>query len=165
MKKRLLAAVSTVVIFLAFPAQSFAVAGDVIVANCDTSKANLQRVQHFDKLIRVDIARRLEAISSDYMQPFASRVVENQLDGVALSQTVVAFNDAQDEFKQYYEEYERALADAIDVDCHQSPDEYYQKIEITRQKRSSLQHSFVTIKQLLSQYNANLNDFIAKEFN
>ncbi len=148
----------------ALPVESFAVAQTTREESCRVAKANLTRVQHTDRLMRVDIARRFEAISSDYLQPFASRVVESQLDGVALSQTVLAFNGAKTEFVQYYSTYEKALDATIKADCVRDNQAYHAKLTNAREKRALVQQSYVTARQALIQYDADLTEFIKREY-
>lgn len=123
-----------------------------IRANCQTSQSILGRVHANDGLMRVNLGQQFDVITTKLMAPMNSRIALNKLDGVALAQTTVDYNEQLDGFRAAYQQYEKQVSNALAVDCQTQPAAFYTTIIVARQYRQAVHDSLSRLQALVQQY-------------
>lgn len=124
--------------------------------NCQNSKTILRQIHANDALIRVNLGREYDTISTKYMAPMNSRVALDKLNGIDLTSTTVNFDQQVATFKSAYQQYEQSLTKATQTDCSQ-PVDYYTAIEQARFYRAEVRKSVVELERLAGQYSNQLD--------
>lgn len=120
--------------------------------NCVSVQSTLDRVHESDALSRVNLGQQYETIATKLMAPFNSRVALNRLDGVALTQTTVAFNNELDEFRALYQQYEQTVLKAIQLKCTAQPVTFYDTLHLARSQRAAVRAATMEMSKLVTQY-------------
>jgi len=120
--------------------------------NCTAVQTSLGRIHESDALARVNLGQQYETISTKLMAPFNSRVALNRLDGVAVTQTTVEFNNKLDEFRTLYQQYEQTLLRAIQLKCTDQPVTFYDTLNLARTHRAAVREAVVSLGGLVKQY-------------
>jgi hypothetical protein len=128
-----------------------------IRANCVSVQTSLNRIHESDALARVNLGQQFETISTKLMAPFNSRVALNRLNGVALTQTTVAFNNKLDEFRTLYQQYEQTLIRAIQLKCSDQPVTFYDTLNLARDHRAAVREAVVSLGDLVKQYRSEVS--------
>ncbi len=118
-----------------------------IAQNCSSIKQSLSQLQHADSRTRTYLGSAYEKISRDFIVPLNLRLSKNNRSVDELTKIEQQFFEAQANFRTYYTEYMRDLDGLIATDCQAHPQEFYDKLKLTREKRAKLQ---ATTKQLSS---------------
>ncbi|MEO5949415.1 MAG: hypothetical protein ABIP74_03355, partial [Candidatus Saccharimonas sp.] len=128
-----------------------------IRANCVGVQATLNRIRESDTLARVNLVQQYETISTKLMAPLNSRVALNRLNGVALTQTTVEFNNKLDEFRSLYQQYKETLSRAIDLKCTDQPVTFYDTLNLARDHRAALREAVIQMTGLVKQYSSEVD--------
>lgn len=120
--------------------------------NCLTVQATLSRIHESDALARVNLGQQYETIATKLMAPLNSRVALNRLDGVALTQTTVAFNNTLNQFRTQYQQYEQTLLKAIQLKCTDQPVTFYDTLNLARSQRTTVRDAITELTKLINQY-------------
>lgn len=124
----------------------------VIRRNCVSVQSTLSRIHESDALARVNLGQQYETIATKLMAPFNSRVALNRLDGVALTQTTVAFNAQLDEFRTLYQQYEQTLLKVMQLKCRDQPVTFYDTLNLARSQRTAVREAITQMSTLVNQY-------------
>lgn len=120
--------------------------------NCIAIQTTLNRIHESDALARVNLGQQYETISTKLMAPLNSRVALNRLDGVALTQTTVRFDNKLNEFRTLYQQYEQTLLRAIQLKCTDQPVTFYDTLNLARTHRAAVREAVVELSGLVTQY-------------
>jgi hypothetical protein len=120
--------------------------------NCVSVQSTLNRIHESDALARVNLGQQYETIATKLMAPFNSRVALNRLDGVALTQTTVAFNNQLDKFRTLYRQYEQTLLKAMQLRCTDQPVTFYDTLNLARSQRAAVRDAITEMSKLVNQY-------------
>lgn len=127
-----------------------------ISQNCSTIQQSLSQLQKIDSRTRTYLGTTYEAIANRFIIPLNLRLVKNNRPTFSEIQT--EFTLEQTKFRDAYTDYMRELEALIVTDCKNSPDDFYQKLTVTRQKRAVLRASAERLSDLSShQYAAVLD--------
>ena len=129
----------------------------LIRANCTSAQATLNRIHTSDALARVHLGQEYEILSTKLMAPMNSRVALNKLDGVAMTQTTVDFNNKLAEFRSLYQQYEQTTLKAIQMNCVDQPVSFYDTVALARLHRAAVRDSVVSLAGLVQQYATQVN--------
>lgn len=132
---------------------------DGIVATCQDSHYQLQRLHASDALIRVNIGQEYANLSSRLMAPLNSRIALNGLDGVELAQITVDYNQALKDFQASYLTYEAKMSAAIRTDCRRDPVRYYSHIIEARRLRAAVNDAVQDMNDKIGQYQKVFDEF------
>lgn len=132
-----------------------------IQANCLEVKSNLRILHVNDAVLRVNLGQRYQNIARRLMAPLNSRIALNGLDGVALAQTTVRYNQGINDFSKTYAQYEESLQDAIDIDCRTKPVEFYSAVSVARVNRTKVASDVSEMYKLGTAYRIQLDQFAA----
>ncbi len=94
------------------------------------------------------------------MAPLNSRIALNGLDGVALTQTTVQYNQGIQDFSKSYTKYEESLQGAINIDCRNNPVEFYSAVSLARVNRKDVAKDVDSMYQLGTKYRTQLDSFL-----
>lgn len=128
---------------------------DTLVQNCGNIKQSLIMLQHADSRTRTYLGSAYEAVSSRFITPLNLRLIKNNSPSEELFKIQNKFTAAQVEFRSAYVEYMRELENLIATDCSAHPEDFYRKLESTRDRRETLRKTTVILAGLVeSQYKA-----------
>lgn len=133
----------------------------LIRINCTDVQSALQRIHASDALVRVNLGQRYETIATKLMAPLNSRIALNRLDNVELTKTTADFNDALDEFRTLYQQYEQTTLGAIQMNCKDQPVRFYDTISLAREHRAAVHEAVGKLNNLLKQYGSQFDAFRA----
>ena len=125
----------------------------VISQNCATIKQSLEQLQRSDSRTRTYLGTTYEPLANKFIVPLNLRLVKNNLP--TFSDIQAEFTSDQTRFKDAYTDYMKSLGELIATDCQNKPDEFYDKLGVTRKKREILQKTTKSLSELTDQqYNA-----------
>lgn len=124
---------------------------DTIIQNCSNIKQSLTKLQRVDSRTRTYLGSTYEAIAGRFITPLNLRLVKNGLPSVELFRIQNEFTARQADFRNRYVEYMRELEALIAIDCAHVPQEFYDKLEVVRDKRARLQEVTKQISDLANQ--------------
>lgn len=130
-----------------------------IKLNCANTQTSLSRIHASDALLRVNLGRQYESISTKLMTPLNSRISLNRLDGTKLVGTTATYEDALDKFRSDYQVYEQSISRALNIDCTKQPLSFYDAVVVARENRSVVANSTATLNKLVVDYRYELDDF------
>ncbi len=131
-----------------------------ISQNCSTIQQTLSQLQKIDSRTRTYLGTTYETIANRFIIPLNLRLVKNNRP--TLSDIQTAFILEQSKFREAYTDYMRELESLIVADCKNHPDEFYQKLVITREKRAILRSATERLSDLSGQQYAAVLDLRSK---
>lgn len=155
--KKLVAAVAAAAVLAATMSATVSALSEAqqgaISQNCATIKQSLEQLQRSDSRTRTYLGTTYETLANKFIVPLNLRLVKNNLP--TFSDIQAEFTSDQTRFKDAYTDYMKSLGELIATDCQNKPDEFYDKLEITRKKREILQKTTKSLSELTDQqYNA-----------
>ncbi len=120
-----------------------------ISQNCSTIQQSLSQLQKIDSRTRTYLGTTYETIANRFIIPLNLRLVKNNRP--TLSEIQTEFTLEQAKFRDAYTDYMRELESLIVCDCKNHPDEFYQKLVTTREKRAVLRATTEKLSMLSSQ--------------
>lgn len=158
--------VALVVLFVFIFSQiSYAQAADlspekesVVKQTCVSAQTVLQRIQHNDAATRVNRGQGYETIVSRLMVPLNTRTTSNEYNNTAplLIDTTKNFQQALDNFKEDYENYDNAVSAALRTKCQDKPADFYGYLEDARSERQKVSNDITNLAGLIGQYRVNV---------
>ncbi len=127
--------------------------------NCSITQATLSRVHISDALIRVNLGRQYEALSTKLMAPFNSRAALNKLDATNLVGTTTKYENALNNFRTEYQAYEQTVSKALQIDCKNNPASFHETVAEAQEKRKRVSSSVAELNKLIAEYRTNFNQF------
>lgn len=124
-----------------------------ISQNCPTIKQSLVQLQKVDSKTRTYLGTTYETLVNKFITPLNLRLVKNNRP--TLSSIQSKFTDEQTHFKDEYTTYMRELEELIAIDCQNSPQDFYKKLETVRKKRAELRETTTKLSKYANeQYSA-----------
>lgn len=133
-----------------------------IEQRCTDSLIDLRQLHTADRIARVNLAHELQDVGTRLMAPLNSRIALNGLDGVALTQTTVDYNETFTDFTDAYQRYDESVEAALEIDCVKDPVGYYSNIQNARRLRAETQEDFKQLQELIRQYDKQFDTFRSK---
>jgi hypothetical protein len=130
--------------------------------NCVKSQTTLYQLHASDGLLRNNQGQQYELISTKLMAPLNSRIALNRLSGLKLTATSLEYDRQLSNFRSSYKTYEEGMSRVLKIDCVGQPEEFYNGVNETREKRQKLHGDVVTLNALLQTYKEDFEAF-AKE--
>lgn len=121
-----------------------------ITQNCSSIRQSLKLLQRSDARARTYFGSIYETVSSKYITPLNLRLIKNNLSSVALINLQTALSTTRTNFNTDYIDYSKSLEELIAVDCRLEPDQFYAKLEATREKRRALADDTKSMNTLLT---------------
>ena len=130
---------------------------DLVRSNCATTKTVLERIRANDALVRINLGREYDAISTKLMAPMNSRIALNKLNGIDLTKTTVDFDHQIGQFRNSYQRYEQIMSHIAQTDCQDKPADFYMDIERARYYRGDVRKAVVELEKLIKQYRSQID--------
>ena len=121
-----------------------------ITENCGSIRQSLKLLQRSDTRARTYFGAIYETASSKYITPLNLRLVKNDLSSVSLINLQTSLSAARANFNADYIDYSKSLEELIAIDCNLEPDQFYQKLVSTREKRAALSGDVKNLNTLLT---------------
>ncbi len=130
----------------------------IIVESCVGAQTVLQRIQHNDAATRVNRGQGYETLVSRLMTPLNSRATSGGYNNSAslLVDTTKRYQQALENFKDHYKQYDNAISAALKVKCKTDPTRFYGYVEDARKQRQSLAADVSNLSSLISEYRGNV---------
>jgi len=130
-----------------------------ISTNCLSIKGTLNQLHANDALLRVNRGQIYEAMATQLMDRFNSRLAGNSLDATGTVAVTKSFRTTLDTFRSDYQTYEHQLSAAIGIDCKADPADFYSATEVARTSRAKVHADIVELNQDVDDYRSAVNDF------
>lgn len=118
-----------------------------ISQNCATIKQSLEQLQRADSRTRTYLGTTYETLANKFIIPLNLRLVKNNLPTLSIQ---ADFTLGQTSFKDSYTDYMKSFGELLGVDCKTDPEDFYQKLEVTRTKREILHNNVQNLNQLVN---------------
>lgn len=119
---------------------------DAVSQNCSNIKQSLAQLQKVDSRTRTYLGTTYETILTRFIVPLNLRLVKNNRPSLPSIQS--DFTTEQVKFRDSYTDYMRELENLINIDCSVQPDVFYSRLEVVREKRSTLRNVTVRLAEL-----------------
>ena len=130
----------------------------VIVQTCVAAQTTLQKIQHNDAATRVNRGQTYETIANRLMTPLNIRATSNEYNNSAplLISTTSKYQQALDDFKKDYENYDDSVSLALKTKCKNKPAVFYGYIEQARIQRQKVANNVANLTALINEYRNNV---------
>ena len=125
---------------------------NAIVDHCDLIRNSLKSTQKADARTRVYLGGYYETILSNYIVPLNVRLVENNLSTAELVENQNKFAEVKTLFANDYVGYQQGLEELVSINCKEDPEEFYNQLNIVRQKRKAVEQDTLRIRNLISEH-------------
>ncbi len=137
----------------AMPSETVAALDDsqigIISQTCPTIKQTLGQLQKADSRTRSYLGAAFEAVNGRFITPLNLRLTRNNYTKeTSLFEIQANFMAAQADFRTAYTTYMRELEELINTDCRTQPQDFYKKLEATRQRREALRQAVQKLTKL-----------------
>ena len=120
-----------------------------ITQYCETIKSNFKRLAVSDAKTRTYYGGIYETVFSKYITPLNLRLIKNNYSLSEFIELQSSFNSARSKFSVDYIDYSKSLEELSAFDCKNNPSEFYEKLELAREKRAVLKTDIETLNSLL----------------
>ncbi len=130
----------------------------LVVQTCVSAQTVLQKIQHNDAATRVNRGESYETLVSRLMTPLNTRATSNGYNNSAplLINTTSKFQQALDNFKKDYENYDNAASSALKTKCKEKPAIFYGYLEDARTQRQTVANDVTNLSSLINDYKTNV---------
>lgn len=125
---------------------------NAILDHCEAMRDDLKNVQKADSRARVYLGGFYETILVDFITPLNVRLVENNMSSAELVENQNKLADAKTLFAGDFIAYQQNLEELILVDCEKEPENFYNKLDKTRQKRKIVEQDVLKMRNLISEH-------------
>jgi hypothetical protein len=123
----------------------------IVSQNCITAQSTLQRIGHSDTSARINRGQNYDQILKLFYTMNA-RVANNNITEPKLADLTKNFEDRLNTFRSQYNEYNDRLKTAIDGDCKNQPNQFYDNLITTRERRSNLNLTITGLNEIIGNY-------------
>ena len=118
--------------------------------SCGSIRQNLKNLQRTDSRTRTFFGAIYETVSTKYLKPLNLRLVNNDLANSDLLNLQTSIATARSDFSDDFIAYSKSLESLIAIDCRLEPDNFYEKLLETREKRTAVATDVKTLNNLLT---------------
>lgn len=130
-----------------------------IVANCRQARATLGQIHANDAPDYVNKNQVYFSISDKLMSRLNGRLTLNSYDASDLVKTASEFSVAIQEFRDIYRSYDSTMARLVKIDCTKHVNDFYGTLVDARTQRDLLHQSTMRIKDLITKYGNQVQEF------
>ena len=123
-----------------------------ISQHCATTKQSLKTLQRTDARTRSYLGSAYETLVVNYITPLDLRMISSGRPNANLTTIHSQIVEARKQFNDDYTSYSQALEDLIATDCQSSPEEFYNKLINTREKRAVLSADTTSLRNFFAEY-------------
>lgn len=158
--RKIFSIIFSLAIAISFAAPTFAITDEqksAISGNCSSTQQSLRTLQRSDSRTRVYLGSIYQTVLADYITPLNLRLVKNNRPSATLTSIQTDFTSARDDSAQKFIIYSQALEELILIDCKSRPEDFYNKLQDVRKKRSELSASSTKISNILNSHIEEVN--------
>lgn len=126
----------------------------LISMTCGSVQLQLKNLQKADSKMRVYLGSKYEFALTNLMTNLNLRLVKNNLASPLLAASQTTFSSEREFFKASFTDYSKSLDALIAIDCRLDPYNFYDKLEVTREKREQVRQSYLRLKDTLTDHRA-----------
>ena len=126
----------------------------LISMTCGSVQLQLKNLQKADSKMRVYLGSKYEFALTNLMTNLNLRLVKNNLASPLLAASQTTFSNEREFFKTSFTDYSKSLDALIAADCRLDPYGFYDKLEVTREKREQVRQSYLRLKDTLTDHRA-----------
>ncbi|HEU0266587.1 MAG TPA: hypothetical protein VFQ70_03095, partial [Candidatus Saccharimonadaceae bacterium] len=119
----------------------------------------LTQLNHSDTATRVNQGQYYEEISSKLMAPMNSRIALNHYDGADLVTTSADFSNSLATFRSQYKTYSNDLSRAMNTNCANKPQQFYDAVSAARSDRQALHTTVQSLNAMVTNYQNQFTTF------
>lgn len=157
------------VLTLGFSFQNFTFANSEISSekleniemDCQSIKQTLKRVQNMDKNTRISFGRSYQTILTNFITPLNVRIVKNNMTNSNLATIQEDFANAREDFNHSYISYSQEFETLLNTDCKAEPENFYNQLVKTREKRAEVAKSIKKIREIITEHTNEVEKFKA----
>lgn len=123
-----------------------------IVTNCATTKSTLTRIHTNDGPTYVNRNQTYFSISDKLIARFNGRLALSSYDMTQFSRLARDYNAALSSFRIVFGRYDDSMKDLLKIDCTKQPQEFYNALSTSRERRNELHESVAKINTMIDQY-------------
>lgn len=127
--------------------------------NCVSAKATLNQLHASDALLRVNSGQIYESLSTKLMDKFNARLANNNFGNSTLVSISINYEQALDEFRQDYMNYENQITKTLNYNCTSEPVAFYESVLESRVKREKVYGDVVKLNKYIEEYKAAVDLF------
>ena len=120
---------------------------------CVNAQSNLQRVNSSDTTTRINRGRNYDQILKLFYL-MNTRAASNNIAEPKLAETTNRFEAELANFRENYNLYNAQLKSTVDFGCSSAPQEFYNQLDRTREKRIVLNENVTRLNSLIEEYKA-----------
>ncbi len=120
-----------------------------ISQNCQSIKQSLKNLQKTDSRTRVYLGSIYQTVLINFITPLNLRLVRNNIPDSALVDDQSAITAAREDFAHNFITYSQSLEELIAIDCQNNPAGFYEKLQDTRAKRTTVASNVDKLRQLI----------------
>lgn len=124
---------------------------------CNTIRQILITIQHQDARTRTYLGTHYETILGKMMTPLNSRLVKNEVFAPTLLADQSLFAVTKADFADDFIEYQKMFDDLTNIDCKVKPQEFYQQLEVVREKRKIMAINTKQLRGIITGHLDHLN--------
>ena len=124
----------------------------VITQNCATTKQSLKQLQKTDARARSYLGSAYEGLLVNYITPLDLRLINTGQPNASLTTIHSDILNTRQQFVSEYTTYSQSLEELLSIDCYNHPDDFYNKLVETRQKRAELSATTTNLRNLFSEH-------------
>ena len=146
-------AISAIALFGSLPLPVSAISDEqktAISDNCPSIKQSLRSLQKADSRTRVYLGSIYQITLTDYITPLNLRLVKNNQPSADLTSIQADFTSARDDSAKKFITYSQSLEELILIDCSKNPEDFYDKLQDVRKKRTELSDSAAKVSKILN---------------
>lgn len=121
---------------------------------CNSIRQTLKSVQKSDSYTRSHLGHSYEIILSSYITPLNLRLIKSNRPDTSLSSLQTDFVAAREKFNDDFVIYSRSLEELISIDCQTSPNDFYAKLQKTRNYRAVLRDDITALDTLIEKHSS-----------
>ena len=126
----------------------------LISMTCGSIQLQLKNLQKTDSRIRVFLGSKYEFILTNLITNLNLRLIRHNLASSPLTASQATFSSERDFFKAAFTDYAKSLDTLIATDCTGKPQLFYDRLEVTREKRETVRQSYLRLKDVLVEHRA-----------
>ena len=130
----------------------------MIRTNCASIKLQLKNVQKNDAKSRVHLGAQFETISSSLMMNLNLRLIKNNMPTSDISSQQAEFSTERERFKSDYITYAKELDNLISINCHEKPEEFYNRLSDVRTKRQIVADDVARLLEIAKKHRSSVLD-------
>lgn len=130
-----------------------------ISQTCINAQSNLQRISSGDTTTRINRGRNYDQILKLFYL-MNTRVASNNIAEPKLAEITKSFESELANFRENYNIYNTQLKNTTEYKCSANPQEFYNHLENTREKRLILNDDTVKLNNLIEDYKVVVRELV-----